>query len=49
MSLEMCNIIAMVLHHYNHPCVDLTTYALVTQGIAPYQVNVRDMDYPYSS
>jgi hypothetical protein len=26
----------MVLYHYNRPCVDLATYALVTQGIAPY-------------
>ncbi len=36
----------MVLHHYNQPCINLATYALVTQGIAPYRVHfnriVRD-------
>ena len=31
----------MVLHHYNCPCIDLTTYALVTQGIAPYWVKLN--------
>jgi hypothetical protein len=28
----------MVLHHYNRPRMDFATYALVTQGIAPYRV-----------
>jgi hypothetical protein len=28
----------MVLYHYNRPCVDLATYTLVTQGIAPYRL-----------
>ena len=26
----------LVLYQYNRPCVDFATYALVTQGIAPY-------------
>jgi hypothetical protein len=28
----------MVLHHFNHPRVDFATYALITQGLAPYWV-----------
>jgi len=28
----------MVLHHFNRPRVDFATYALVTQGVAPYRV-----------
>ena len=28
----------MVLHHYNCPCMDFATCALVTEGIASYQV-----------
>jgi hypothetical protein len=28
----------MVLHHFNRPRVDFATYALVTQGIAPYRI-----------
>jgi len=28
----------LVLYHYNRPRVDLATYALVTQGVAPYRL-----------
>ena len=33
----------MVLYHYNRPRVDLTTFALVTQGIPPYQVRFNQI------
>jgi len=33
----------MVLYHYNRPRVDLATYALVTQGIAPYRVRFNSI------
>jgi len=33
----------MVLHHYNRPWVDFATYALVTQGIAPYRVHFNQI------
>src|SRR5258706_2594425 len=31
----------LVLYHYNRPCVDLATYALVTQGLPPYRVRLN--------
>ena len=33
----------MVLYHYNCPCVDFAMYALVTQGIAPYQLRFNQI------
>jgi len=33
----------MVLHHYNQPHIDLATYALVTQGIAPYRMHFNQI------
>jgi len=33
----------MVLHHYNRPRVDFATYALVTQGTAPYRVRFNSI------
>jgi hypothetical protein len=33
----------MVLHHFNCPRVDFATYALVTQGLAPYQVRFNQI------
>jgi hypothetical protein len=33
----------MVLHHFNRPRVDFATYALVTQGLAPYRVRFNQI------
>ena len=33
----------MVLNHHNQPCIDLATYALVTQGIPPYWVRFNNI------